>query len=91
MFAGGSAAIMTTLAATEDLVMIHGNDRHPEIDRVTVLANIGGIYMCGRFTGCLLAVVTTATTGSNTRMIKEGGRPAFNRVTGITLIRALDM
>ena len=45
MLTGCRGAIVAGVACTYDLSMVNGIGRRPDIRRVTVFANIGGLYM----------------------------------------------
>lgn len=62
--------VMTGAAGTQHLRMVHGISRCPDIAVVTVLADIGRLYVAQVFTGSVNAIVATRAISGDVQVIK---------------------
>ena len=75
MLTGCRGAIVARVACAYDLGVINGIGWRPDIRRMTVLANVGGLYMRKSLAGRVGAVVTARTITGDIYMIKIGRQP----------------
>ena len=80
--------IMTGAAGTQDLRMVHGISRRPDIAVMTVLADIGRLYVTQVLTGSVNAIVTTRAVSDDVHVIKIRRPPGNSRMTVVTGITA---
>ena len=73
MFALGRDAVMTGTAGAQDLCMVNGRYRRPDVRIVAVFAHIAGLYMCRILTGSFRAVVATDAVASDIHVVEIRG------------------
>lgn len=91
VLAGCRCAIVAGRTGSEDLVVVHGRRRHPEVGAVAVLADIGRLQMRRAFAGGVGAVMTAEAIVDDVHMVKIRGQPGDRRMTIVTVIAAGDM
>ena len=75
----------------EYLGVIHGDDRLPERNRVTILAHVAGLEVTGRFSRSVHAVVTSDAIRADIAMIEKHQVPTGINMTGFALSGCLHM
>ena len=91
MFAGRRNAIVAGAATSQDLRVIYSIGRHPDINVVTVLANISGLHVCGILAGGGNTVVAVAAVAGDAGMVEVSRHPADSCMTIVTGIAAINM
>lgn len=81
---GCGGAVVTTVAGTENLRVIHPQYRYPRGIAMAILADIGGLDVAGMFASGRRAVVTTRTVAADAAVIEIGRHPAVGGVAQIT-------
>ena len=81
--ANGNGSIVTTIATTNRLSVIHSHCWHPNHVGVAVLTQVRGINMHSVLTTSSYPVVTGNTGSSNTGVIKSHVSPVRGDVAGI--------
>ena len=76
VFAGRYYAVVTGAAGANDLGMVDGVNRYPDVRRMTVLANIGRLDMRQVLARSVGAIVATGTVARNIYVIEIGRQPA---------------
>ena len=71
MLAGCRGTIVAGVARTDNLGVINGVGWRPDIRRMTVFANEGGLYMRKSLAGCVGAVVTTRAVAGDACVVKD--------------------
>ena len=71
MLTGCRGAIVARAACANNLSMINGIGWRPDIRRMTVFANEGGLYMRKSLAGCVGAVVTTRAVAGDACVVKD--------------------
>ena len=84
--AGCNITVVTRLAASNDLRMIHHDRRYPEIYTVAILANSCCLDVRRILAGRIVAVVAIGTIAGDICVIEGCRRPADGRVAIITVI-----
>ena len=75
IFSGCRDAVMTGAAGTQDLRMVHGISRRPDIAVMTVFTHIGRLYVGQVFAGSVNAIVTTCAISGDIHVIKNCRSP----------------
>jgi len=84
-------AVVAGAAGTDNLGVVHGVSRNPDIGVMAVFANFRGQNVCRVFAGRLNTVVAARAVAGDTYVIKIRGQPAGCRMAVITIITARDM
>jgi len=91
MFASRSDAVMTGATGAYYLCVIDGKGGRPNIRRVAVFANVGGLYMCRGLAGGVGAVVAVDAVTRDVGVVEVGRQPARRRMTVIAGVAAGDV
>ena len=70
MLPGRRDAVVAGAAGAEDLGVVHGKHGRPDIARMAVLADVGGLHVCRRFASCFGAVVTAETVADDVHVVE---------------------
>jgi len=89
--ASGRSAIVTGCAGAQDLGVINGSYRCPDICVVTIFADVGRLRVQWTLASCVGSVMTADTVIDNVCVIEIGRQPRDSRVAVITIIAAGDM
>lgn len=68
-------AVVARSAGAQNLRMINGVRRHPDIGIMAILADVAGLNMGWCLAGCVSAIVAGDAIGSNIRMVEVGRQP----------------
>ena len=63
-------AIMTGSAASQYLGVIDGQDRRPQVRRMTIFADVCGLYVRRSLPGCVCAVMAAYAVAGNVHMVE---------------------
>lgn len=91
IFAHCCQAVVTGAAQPEDLQVIDGKCRYPDIRAVAVLADIRALDVVRILAGRLRTVMTVEALAGNVHVIEIGGQPGDRGMAIVTIVAALDM
>jgi len=91
VFAGCYEAVMTGAASTNDLRMVNGVNRHPDVRCMAVLADIGRLDVCEVLARSVGAVMAAGAISRDIYVIEIGWQPGNRRVTVIAIRAARNM
>ncbi len=91
ILAGGRSAIVAGRARAQDLRVINGNDRRPDICAVAIFADIGRLRVQWTLAGRVCSVVAADTIVNNIGVIEIRWQPGDSSVAVIAIIAAGDM
>jgi len=88
---GGRSAIVAGRARTQDLGVINGNDRRPDICAVAVFADVGRLRVQWTLAGRVCSVMAADTVINNIGVIEIRWQPCDSCMAVIAIIAAGDM
>ena len=91
VLAGRRDAVVAGTAAADDLRVIDGVGRCPDVAVVAILADIARLYMCLGLAGCFDAVVAAEAVADDANMVERGRTPGVGGVAVVTGIAAVDV
>jgi len=91
VLAGRDDAVVTGSARTEDLCVIDGVGRRPNVAVVAVLTDIARLYMCLGLACCFDTVVAAEAVADDANMVECGRTPGVRGVAVVTGIAAVDV
>ena len=84
-------AVMAGTAGTEDLHVIDGVSRCPDVGRVAVFTGIRRLNVLPGFACCLDAIVAIDAVSGDVDVIEVGRKPSDSRVTIVAVVTARDV
>jgi len=91
VLAGRNDPIVARATGPDNLAVIDRHDRHKDIRRMTIFADIRRLNVRQTLTGCIGTIVATDAVAADVDVIEVGGNPADRTVTVIAGIFAGDM
>ena len=77
VLAGRGSAVVARATSTQDLRMVDGIGRRKYVCVVTILANIGCLYVRRTLADGIETVVTVTTLTSDIQMVEVGWQPGY--------------
>ena len=85
VLADSRCSVMTGITGANDLRVINGEHRHPDVGRVAVFANIRGLDVSWRLTCRIGTVMAAGAITRDIHVIKIRGQPANRGMTVVTV------
>ena len=87
----GRGAVVTGRAGAQDLGVINGNNRRPDIRAVAIFADVGGLRVQWTLAGRVCSVMAADAVVDNVRVVKIRGQPRDSSMAVVAIIAAGDM
>ena len=91
ILAGSRSAIVAGRARAQDLGVINGNDRRPDICAVAIFADVGRLWVQWPLAGRVCSVMAAGTIVDNIGMIEIRWQPGDSGMAVIAIVAAGDM
>lgn len=91
MLANRCDTVMARSTRANNLGMVHGVGRYPNVRGVAVFADIAGLNMCRRFAGGVRAIMAVNAIAGNVDVIEVGREPSCCGVAVFAVVAACDV